>query len=60
MYTPARPKPAITRSAEAVMTSWAANANPMFASAVTSAPMAITREGLMRSVSGRTTSTAAA
>src|SRR5439155_922934 len=54
------PKPATTRSAEAVTTSCAASAKPRFASAVRTAPVAMTRDGLIRSVSGRTTSTAAA
>src|SRR4051812_38134797 len=50
----------MTRSADAVMTSCAPKAKPRFASAVTSAPIAMTRDGRTRSVSGRTTSTAAA
>src|SRR2546426_1918759 len=60
MYTPASPKPATMRSADAVRTSLAPNAKARFASDVTIAPAAITRESGTRSVSGSTTSTAIA
>jgi hypothetical protein len=59
MYTPASPKPATMRMTDPVTTSCAASANARFASVVTSAPIAITRDARTRSVSGSTTSTAA-